>query len=76
MANDRLYLRCECGEEKMLYKFYPVDGYLGEKDALQDWLNEHALAHATGMCSPSKFSVYWENDGRPEVPREAHKEGA
>jgi len=59
MANDRLYIICQCGEWTMLYKFYPVNGYIGG-DA-ERFLNEHVLEHSSGPCSPSMFSLVWEN---------------
>jgi len=59
MANDRLYIVCQCGERTMLFKFYPSSGYLGAK--AQDFINEHSMKHARDICSPSTFSLYWEN---------------
>jgi hypothetical protein len=57
MANDRLYIVCQCGAWHMLYKFYPANGYMGHN--LDDWMNEHTLHNKDD--TPSTFSLMWEN---------------
>ena len=44
MSDNRLWLRCRCGERKLLFKYYPDHGFVYHtQDALTDWLNEHCL---------------------------------
>lgn len=60
MANDRLYIICHrCDKWTMLFKFYPVTGYIG--DNAEKFLNEHATNCSTGTCEPPAMSVMWEN---------------
>ena len=76
MANDRLYIVCQCGEWNLLYKFYPMAGYI--KDGAEDWLNKHVLE--CGKKGPALMSVVWENQisamtTRPNTGERYPKEG-
>ena len=45
MSNDRVYLRCKvCGENKLLFKYNPVESSLWRPAAIQDWINLHIAA--------------------------------
>lgn len=41
MANDRVYIVCECGEKILLMKYYPHHSYVYHPERLEDYLIEH-----------------------------------
>lgn len=59
MANDRLYIVCQCGEWTMLFKYYPTNGYMGAN--AESFLQHHSDSCAKGICEPGMFSLVWEN---------------
>lgn len=75
MANDRLYLRCECGEVFLLAKWWgwPFRVFYPDPKPLEDWLGEHQSCARPDQKKPSQMGVPWTIVGEHDLLVEPEK---
>ena len=49
MSDDRIFIRCHCGAERLVRKHYAGSGYNWFPETLGEWIEEHA------SCNPNYY---------------------
>ena len=72
MANNRMFLKCSCGEEFMIAKYYPASSWYVPSnqgpeefiDALTEWLGKHSECdeQCCSMWGPTHFKLEYEQE--------------
>lgn len=80
MANNRMLLRCTCGDEYRIAKYYTTTGWYGEVEEpdFTKWLDAHTRcdSEAHSIMGPTHIKLEYEHSGGNDGEVQRRSDGA